>query len=354
MRNGSKIPARAASVVPGGAPTIASGALRKLLLALHDLGVDAEAVRREAGLPAEAVNDGDGRIPVASLHAAWAAAARRLCRPDVALLVARRYVPGDYGLVGFVAMNCATLGDALAQVVRFGSLWTDDPTFVLGADGALGYGCPTRSASGPGLRYASEAGLAEILNAARLLTQTKLSPREVHFAHAAPSDTGAHEAFFGCPVRFDAGQTALLFRREALALPLPKADAQLGVFLGEMARDALGRRARESSPPERIKEIIGEELRRGLPPLEQIARRLATSERTLRRRLEEEGTSFRTLLDETRAELARSYVRDGKLPLAEVAFLVGFSETSAFNRAFKRWTGSPPSTWRSQRDARSA
>ena len=354
MRDGSKILARGASAVPGAVPSIASGALRKMLLALQELGVDAEAVRVEAGLPSEVMSDADGRVPIAALHAAWAAAARRLCRSDAALLVARRYVPGDYGLVGFVAMNCSTLGGALAQVVRFGTLWTDDPTFVLDADGALGYRYRTSSPRGPGLRYASEAAVAEVMNAARLLTQTKLSPRKVHFAHAAPADTGAHEAFFGCPVHFDARETTLLFRREALALPLPKADAQLGVFLSDMAKDALGRRARDCTPPGRIKEIIGEELPRGLPPLEQIARRLATSERTLRRRLEEEGTSFRTILDETRAELAQSYVRDGKLSLSEVAFLVGFSETSAFNRAFKRWTGSPPSAWRSQHGARSA
>ncbi|CAN5924234.1 AraC family transcriptional regulator [soil metagenome] len=361
MRNSSTIPARP---LPGGFLTIARGALLKMLVALHELGVDAEAVRLEAGLPADVmndaslpadvVNDAGGRIPIASLHAAWAAAGRRLCRSDAALLVARHYVPGDYGLVGFVAMNGATLADALAQIVRFGSLWTDDPVFALGEDGTLDCRCRTSSPCGPGVRYAHEAGLAELLSAARLVTQTRLSPREVHFAHPGPADPSAHEAFFGCPVRFDARETALLFLRETLALPLPKADAQLGAFLTEMATDALGRRTRESSPPERIKEIIGEELRRCLPPLEQIARRLATSERTLRRRLEEEGTSFRTLLDETRAELAQSYVRDGKLSLSEVAFLVGFSETSAFNRAFKRWTGSPPSAWRSEQGARSA
>ena len=84
----------------------------------------------------------------------------------------------------------------------------------------------------------------------------------------------------------------------------------------------------------------------GVPTLEQVAKRLATSERTLRRRLEEGGTSFRNLLDETRAELARSYVRDRRLPLTEVAFLLGFSEPSAFHRAFKRWTDTTPSAWR--------
>lgn len=329
-------------------PTIASGALRKLLHALARLGVDAEAVRIASGVDRKTVDDPEGRLPVRSLHAAWTAAGERLRRPDAALLVAEHYVPGDYGLVGFVAMNCATLGDSLVELVRFGALWTDDPSFVLTADDTLAYSYQTSFPYGPGLRYANEAGFAEVVNAARLLTETRFSPSAVTFEHGRPADARAHEAFFGCPVRFDAPETTMVFPREALSLALPKADAQLGAFLHRAASEELGRRRRESSPPELIKEIIGEELAHGLPPLDRIARRLATSERTLRRRLEEEGTSFRTILDETRAELARSYVRDGRLSLSEVALLVGFSETSAFNRAFKRWTGSPPSMWRSQ------
>lgn len=334
-------------------PTIASGALAKLLGALGRLGVDAEAVRLASGVDRETLDDPDGRLPVRSLHAAWTAAEERLRRPDAALVVAERYVPGDYGLVGFVAMNCATLGEGLAELVRFSTLWTDDPSFVLTSADTLAYSYQTSFPYGPGLRYANEAGFAEVVNAARLLTQTRCSPIAVSFAHSRPAEVTAHEAFFGCPVRFDAHETAMVFPREALSLELPKADPKLGAYLRGVANSALGRRTRESSPPERIKEIIGEELARGLPPLDRIARRLATSERTLRRRLEEEGTSFRTILDETRAALAQGYVRDGRLPLSEVALLVGFSETSAFNRAFKRWTGSPPSAWRSQHAARS-
>ena len=93
---------------------------------------------------------------------------------------------------------------------------------------------------------------------------------------------------------------------------------------------------------DRIRQILAEEMQKGVPALEQVARRLGTGERTLRRRLEENGTSFRALLDETRAELARGYVSDRDLPLCEVAFLLGFSEPSAFYRAFKRWTDTTP------------
>ena len=100
-------------------PTIASGALRKLLDALERLGVDAEAVRIASGVDRKTVDDPEGRLPVRSLHAAWTAAEERLRKPDAALLVAEHYVPADYGLVGFVAMNCATLGDSPRRARSF-------------------------------------------------------------------------------------------------------------------------------------------------------------------------------------------------------------------------------------------
>jgi AraC-like DNA-binding protein len=115
-----------------------------------------------------------------------------------------------------------------------------------------------------------------------------------------------------------------------------------------MASDALAKRQGPASPLDRVREILAEELQTGEPKLERVAQRLATSERSLRRRLEEAGTSFRALLDETRAELARTWVADRRVPLSEIAFLLGFSEPSAFHRAFKRWTGSTAAAWRAR------
>jgi len=331
------------------APTIASGAARKLLEALSSAGVEPGALLAEVGLDAAVVADRDARVPIERLHALWDAALRRVPRLDGALFGAESYTPGDYGLVGFVAMNSATLGEAARHVVRYLGLWTDDPAVTLHDDGTLAFTYRTRFADGPGLRISTEAGPAEVLHGARLLTQRRLTAREVRFTHPAPVDTAAHDAFFGCRVRFGARDNVMVFHAEDLALPLPKADAQLGAFLRGMANEALHKREGvEPTPIDRIRQIIAEDLQQGVPSLDQVARRLSTTERTLRRRLDEQGTSFRELLDETRAELARSYVRDPRVPLAEVAFLLGFSEPSAFHRAFKRWTSATPAAFRAR------
>lgn len=330
-------------------PTIASGAIKKLVTGLEEAGVDPGPVLVEVGIDAAVVADQDGRVPLEKLHALWEAAIRLVPRADGAVLGAERYSPGDYGLVGFVAMNSVTLAEAIRHVVRYVGLWTDDPGIVQRDDGTLSIVYRTAFADRIGLRLATEATPAELLNGARLLTQKHITPIEVRFTHRAPKDTSAHEAFFGCPVRFGAKDIAMQLDPADLALPLPKADAQLGAYLRSVANEALAKRVgTDATPHERIREIIAEELQKGVPTLEQVSKRLATSERTLRRRLEADGTSFRALLDETRAQLADSYVRDKRLPLSEVAFLLGFSEPSAFHRAFKRWTDSTPSAWRAR------
>jgi AraC-like DNA-binding protein len=328
-------------------PTIASGAIRLLLSAAEEDGVQAADLLRDVGLEAELVADPDGRIPLEAHHALWEAVLQRAPRPDGAVLVAERYSPGDYGLVGFVAMTSATLGEAMRHVARFLGLWTDDPSIALDDDGALYIRYRSPFSDRVGLRMATEATAAEILNGARRATQQHITPREVRFAHIGPRDASVHEAFFGCPVRFRADETVVMFRAEDLALPLPKADVQLGAYLRSVAGEALEKHGgSEQSELDRIRTIIAEQLQKGVPSLASVAKLTNTSERTLRRRLEAAGTSFRTLLDETRAELARSYVADRRMALSEVAFLLGFSEPSAFHRAFKRWTGATPAAWR--------
>jgi AraC-like DNA-binding protein len=331
------------------APTIASGAIRKLLDALESEGVDPAPMLADVGLEAALVADQDGRVPLERLHALWEAAVRAMPRMEAAVVGAERYAPGDYGLVGFVAMNSTTLGEAIRHAVRYLGLWTDDPGIELHDDGTLTVFYRTRFADRLGLRLATEATPAELLNGARVVTQKRITPLAVRFAHPAPADTSAHRAFFGCPLEFGAPDNAMRLEPADLALCLPKADAQLGAYLRSLANQALERRG-GSEPGElgRIRGIIAEELQRGVPTQSVVAQRLATSERTLRRRLEAEGTSFRALLDGTRAELAKNYVRDRSLPLSEVAFLLGFSEPSAFHRAFKRWTDSTPSAWRAR------
>ncbi len=329
-------------------PTIASGALRKMLAVAGELGVKAADVLGAVGVDAAVLEDADGRIPIVTLHAAWEAVLSRDPRARGVFVGAGAYTPGDYGVMGYVAMSSATLGEAMVHFVRYIGLWTDEPSFDReGATIVFAYRQSFRD--GPGRRAALEAAPAEIVHGARMITQRRIVPREVRFAHPAPEDVSGLEGFLGCRVRFEARDNALVLRQKDLAVRLPKADPQLVALLRGVANEALSRRSVPGdSPLDQVRAIIAEELSRGVPGVDVVARRMATSERTLRRRLEHNGTSFRELLDDTRARLARSYVRDRRMPLAEVAFMLGFSEPSAFHRAFKRWTSTTPAAWRAR------
>ena len=330
-------------------PTISSRAFRTLLASLAESGMDAVDVCRRAGFDPAVCEDPEARVPLATLHAIWEEQLARGAPVDAALRGATRYQPSDYALVGFVCMNSATLGEALQQVVRYLKLWTDEPSIAFVGQDVLRLKYSVVLPDRPGLRLATEATFAELLHAARRVLQTPLVPHSVAFTHAAPASTEAHDAFFGTRVRWEQPHTELRLWPEQLALPIPRGDPALGAFLGELANRALAQKTpTPGSLREELRALIGEELSRGLPTIAGLARRMATSPRTLRRRLESEGTSFRDLLDQTRAELARGYVAQPALPLCEVAFLLGFSEPSAFHRAFKRWTGRTPASYRQQ------
>lgn len=327
-------------------PTIATGVLRKMLVYCDKIGIDRATLLSELDVTASTLDDPDDRLPIAKLHVAWEHVLARVPSVAHAQFIGERYALGEYGLVGFVVMTSATVAEALGHFVRYIGLWTDEPVFAVdGATVRATYRHPFPDCIG--LRMATESAFIEIIHGARLLTRERTVPRAVRFAHAAPSDTSGHTAFFGCDVQFDAPAHELELHAKDLALALPLADPQLGAFLREAANRALARREVDtSSMIERARTIIAEELARSVPSIEVVARKLAISARTLRRRLAESGTSFRELLDETRAHLAQSYVRDRRIPLAEVAFLLGFSEPSTFHRAFKRWTRTTPAEWR--------
>jgi AraC-like DNA-binding protein len=329
-----------------GTPTIASGAIQKLLAGVALLDLDPAEICRAAGTTPDVAADADVRVPLATLHALWEAIQARRPRAQMALETARFYAPGDYGLVGFACASAATFGDALAQIARYARLWTDAPSMIVdGATVELRYRPPL--ADRPGLRLATEAALAELVHGARAVTRRPdLAPCAVDVGHPAPADLAPYRAFFGVAPRFGAERTAVAFAPGLVGDALPGADPALAGLLRGLADAALARSGGADDLLERVRTCLAEALPVGVPGLRAIARRLGTSERTLRRRLGAEGTGFRELLDTTRAELARAYTRDPRLPLSEVAFLLGYAEQSAFHRAFKRWTGQTPAAFR--------
>jgi AraC-like DNA-binding protein len=247
---------------------------------------------------------------------------------------------------GYVLISSATLGDALLRATRFARLVTNSielSFYVEGERATL-----TLKALYPDLlhRESAEFIMGAIGNIARRITGQRLAPLEVRFAHDPPPDTSYHERLFEAPVHFNRPHNGYIFDSALLHMPVVGGDTQLCAMLEVEARQLLAKLPRTGDFSRRVQELISAELRGGNPSAENVAEKLGMHPKTLSRRLKTEGTSHQQLLDQLRYRLAERYLREPGLSIGEVAFLLGYSDTSSFNKAFKRWTGSAPQHYR--------
>lgn len=263
---------------------------------------------------------------------------------DLGLHLGEAVRPGHFGVLGYLLMSCATLGDALHRQARYAELvgslgrveLADEPP-------RAGYEPLVRHSWEPLLprqqRQLAEETLACWLRFGHWISGLEQAPLEVRFRHPAPADTTEHRRIFRCPVLFGQADNALVFPRRLLALPLGQADSQIQRTLDAYAGRLLESIRRGEGVLERARQCLAERLPDQAVDLEALAGELALSPRTLQRRLRDSGLSFSRLVDETRQQLVLHHLRDPALELADVASLVGFSETGSLARAFRRWTG---------------
>jgi AraC-like DNA-binding protein len=197
-----------------------------------------------------------------------------------------------------------------------------------------------------GLRLSNEATIASIAAISQEVSTDKFQALAIYFKHEAPESTLAHERHFGCPVHFGTDMDALLIPHELMQAPNRLGDPGIVRFFDTHLQEELSKFDDDASLERRVRIQISQSLSQGVPAVSDVAAQFGMSGRTLQRRLSARGYSFQKLVDEARRELAERLLKETSYPLAEVAFLTGFSEQSAFNRAFKRWAGQTPRSFR--------
>lgn len=268
-------------------------------------------------------------------------------RPGLGLRVAAGISPRHFGVVGYAALACATLGEALLRLERYhSSVYDVNPAVVrhLPEGISIEWGV-SRGKPGP---LVDETAIASLVQLARDMTGHVWPVMEVSFVNPRPDDVRPYEDFFGGVVRFGAPVTRLMLSAEHLVLPLRKSDPALLALMDQQAEALLARVASVPAEVEAWRRTLVVLIREGRPALVDLARAHHLSPRSLQRRLAEQGLGFQRLLDDTRQHLAEGYMRQPGLDLAEIALLLGFSEQSAFTRAFRQWTGLAPAQWRKQ------
>ena len=312
--------------------------------------VNAPALLRSIGLDPKGSLDVDQMVSDEAYYDLLERIAAEIPRAhELPLRVAKLMRPNDYGALGLAWKSAPTIRQSLERVERFCRLWTDNLTYEIRHDeGGVLFLLHRTGDRRLGMRLSNEATVASATSLIRQTSSPRFRPREVFLRHREPESTSVHERYFGCPVYFSSDMDGLSISNEALGRPNHLADDGVHRFLVSHLEERLESVATETTVEALVQREVSQSLSEGVPQKSSIARRLGMSERTLHRRLAERGLSFRSVVETTRARLAESLLRESKYSVAEVAFLTGFSEQSAFHRAFKRWSGQTPTSFRTR------
>jgi AraC-like DNA-binding protein len=329
-------------------PTIAVGIARGLVEFAVSRGANRSALAERSGVDLEALRDPDIRIPYPDYVALMRAAKALTGDPALALHFAEAVDLSELSIVGLLTHACETMLDAFKQIARYNRLVYD-----FAAAGAAAERFKLVPAE-PGLLWlvddrertdsfpeAAETSFGWLLCGPRRFSDRRHC-KAVHLTHKAPAYRAEYERIFRAPVFFESDRNALLIEASWVT---EKFASRQGYAFGVLSRHAealLESLERSGSFRGRVESMLMPVLHTGEGKVEAIAARLGVSTRTLQRRLEAEGSTFESALNGLRHKLALHYLEGERTSVNETAYLLGFSSSSAFARAFKRWTGHGP------------
>ncbi|MEE4301583.1 MAG: AraC family transcriptional regulator ligand-binding domain-containing protein [Pseudomonadales bacterium] len=255
----------------------------------------------------------------------------------------------EYGAFGLAWKSAPTLRGSFARSERYGDVLGSAERYALvrTPEGLL-FDLSKAGDGRPGMLLSNEASMAAVDAISREVSTIDFRPLAVFFRHAPRGAVDAFEAHFGCTVHFESGHDALLVSEESIDAPNRLGDETIAGFFDRHLEQTLASLRPEQDLETRLRRAVANVLSEGVPTLGRIASELGMGTRTLQRRLSEQDRTFQGVVDAARQELAQRLLRETDYSLADVAFLTGFGEQSAFTRAFKRWGGQTPRSYRLQ------
>ncbi len=329
--------------------TLRIGATMALPAVLRSLGAIPAEILKEAGFDLKLFDDPENQISYAARGRLVSHCVARTGCQHFGLLVGQQGGLHSLGLMGLLVKYSPDVGTALRSLVRYLHLHVRGARTTLAAGGnsaMLSY-----EIHQPGVEATDQVGdgaVALMFNVMRALCGPDWKPVEARFAHRKPADVAPFRQFFRAPLRFDAGENALVFSADWLNRHLSDTDPQLHRLLQKQI-DALELR-HDDNFPEQVRSVLRTALVTGHAKADQVAALFSMHSRTLSRRLADFGTRFQGLADEGRFEIARQMLDNSAMELSQIAALLDYANASAFTRAFRRWSGTTPARWRATRD----
>lgn len=299
------------------------------------------------GLSSASVANADDRLPHSQFVALWREIARRSQDPAVGVRLAELTQLETFNVTGYAMSHSPTLGRALGRLIRYSRLLYEGMAFSLSVEpdvATLNYQVVNAALPLPAVSVGWT--LANIVLWMKRNLGCDVPLLQVTFQQPPLADQSVYQAFFQTEIVFDAEVNAVSLHPSWLDQALPNADSGLCDLLERYAESLLLQLPQPESFLSQLQNLVAKELRGREPKLDAIAAQMGYSPRTLQRKLQQSGTSFHKVLDEVRRTFACQYLKETSLTVSEIAFLLGFSENSAFNRAFRRWTGLTPGDYR--------
>lgn len=331
--------------------TFSVNLLRDIVHYAATQGIDANHLCTTIGISPDLLEQPDRYISGEPLQALWRELVQQTGDDNVGLHMGESFNLSAIGILGYVLFNCQTIEQVLEKLARYTALFSQGVTIQVSvASGQVWCDCEVVSHLKNYLleapRQPIESTFSALLTAIKTLTGKPLVLNAVWFQHPRPRDIAEHQRIFRVPVQFSQPHSRLVFDVACLQWAVLSANPSLLQTFEDHAEILLSELNHSNPYTHQVMQEITRQLTAEVPAIETIARSFAISVRHLQRSLQAEGTSYQRLLDQTRKELALRYLKKSDTAIYDIAFLLGFSEPSAFNRAFKRWTGKTPRDYR--------
>lgn len=347
-------PGGARRIMPSASPegTVIGSWLTLIAPALDSYGIDGRQFLAARGVDYERDSDPALRFPISAMNRIWEDAVAETGADDFGLVAGALITPNTLSVLGMAMWSACTLKEQLECFIRYQFILASASRMKLVEQGEHLISTTWLYRKDDGNLLIPECSQDAICAAMHTLRRTlynrNYSPQKVELVRSRPANPERYEAFFGCPVVFEQSAIRVYIRLQDALAPIPGGSPYVAKAAERLLEDYA---AQARMPPDilgQLRQALTLLLPQGKATMDQVVKQLHTSKRTFHRKLEERGTSFREQMEDFRRELACSYMKQHELTVGDISFMLGFSSSSNFTRAFKRWTGYTPQDYRQQ------
>ena len=317
----------------------------QIIQVMEAIGYDRQILYKEMDFDLDKVSP-DELLPFDSARGFWPAIIKYIPEDEASFILMEYFSMSAFGVAGYVIVNSPTCVKAYENFIRYNALTSNLLSFELRTNDTFELSIKLMKDYEPNDRFEIEMNVIGFINFTKSLTASHRLPIAVYLQYPKPLNTVPYETLLpGVPIHFSSEKTTLVYPHEVSQIKLVGANPLLYQTFDNMAEEALKAHQSEGSIAHQVRSELTHSLKSGMPTVDEVARKMNLSERTLQLKLKAENTSFREISDEVRRDIAIHHLKKGMLNISEIAYLLGFSEVSSFSSAFKKWTGAAPSLY---------